>query len=65
MSGTPSKLRVTVVIDYPADPQHYPGCDGDPAKMAAYDQASFEEGALDVVDLGEWVSVNFEPVESA
>lgn len=56
------KLRVTITIEYPANPEYYPDCDGDPVKMAAYDQESFDEGALDVVDLGEWKSVVIEPV---
>jgi hypothetical protein len=60
----PTMLRVTIVIEYPADPAHYPGCDGDPVKMAAFDQATFDQGDLDVVDLGEWVSVKIEPVPS-
>ena len=54
-------LRVTIVIEYPARKEHYPGCDT-PEEMAAYDQASFDEGALDVVDLGEWKSVVIEAV---
>lgn len=57
-----TKLRVTIVIEYPAHAEHYPGCDGDPVKMAAYDRESFEEGALDIFDLGEWVSVEFEAI---
>jgi hypothetical protein len=57
-----STLRVTIVIEYPARPEHYPGCDGDPVKMAAYDQRSFDDGELDVVDLGEWKAVVIEPV---
>jgi hypothetical protein len=60
MSDT-AKLRVTIVIEYPAVAEHYPDCEGDPVKMAAYDQASFNDGDLDVMDLGTWVSVEFEP----
>lgn len=58
----PVVLRVTIVIEYPARPEHYPGCDT-PAQMAAYDQRSFDEGDLDVVDLGEWKSVVIESVD--
>lgn len=50
------------MIEYPAYADAYPGCDGNPAKMAAFDQASFDAGELDVVDLGEWKSVKIEPV---
>ena len=57
-------LRVTVVVEYPAIAEHYPGCDGDPVKMAAYDQQSYEDGLLDLVDLGDVVSTIFEPVSS-
>ncbi len=55
-------LRVTITIEYPADPQFYPGCDGDIVKMAAFDQQSVDDGELDVVDIGEWKSVVIEPV---
>lgn len=57
-----ARLQVTIVIEYPAYADAYPGCDGNPAKMAAFDQASFDAGELDVVDLGEWKSVKIEPV---
>lgn len=43
--SAPIRLRVTWVSDYPADPEHYPDCDGDPVKMAAYDYKPADDGA--------------------
>ena len=59
------KLRVTVVAEYEAEPDHYVDCDGDPKKMAALDQQSLDEGDMDVIELlveSDFQSVTVEPV---
>jgi len=59
-----AKLRVTWIAEYEAGADAYPGCDADPARMAAIDQASLDEGDLDVADLlelAETISVTVEP----
>jgi hypothetical protein len=50
-----STLRLTIVVDYEADPAHY-GTD-DVAVMAAIDQRSVDDGDLRVEDLMETGSV--------
>ena len=59
-----AKLRVTWIAEYEAGTDAYPGCDGDPTRMAAVDQASLDEGDLDVADLlelADTVSVTVTP----
>jgi hypothetical protein len=51
VAASPVQMRVTWVGEYMANPDHYPGCDGDPVKMAALDQESLDQGIIDVADL--------------
>ena len=45
------RLSVTWIAEYWADDDHYPDCDGDPAKMAASDQDSVSCGDIDLAEL--------------
>ena len=62
-SAASRRLRVTWVAEYPANPDYYEGCDGDPAKMAALDQKSLDDGEVSAVELfdgAETISVEIE-----
>jgi hypothetical protein len=56
------RLRATQVVEYDANPADYDGCEGDPVKMAAYDQQSLDEGDIaNVSEMGTTVSIVVEP----
>ncbi len=62
MKSDMAKARVTVVVEYELNPDHYPGASS-PSEMVALDRTNYEEdnvSAVDFVDMGELVSIDFD-----
>ncbi len=57
-----TKARVTVIVEYELNPDHYPGTYS-PAEMVALDRKNYEDfnvGVAEILEMGELVSIDFD-----